>query len=210
LNHSSYAETFIDYKITENVLKRAVICVGCVTKIDNYDEHSTIANLIRDELRRKHRNETESHFASIKLEDDEPPALFFDEHKEIVEVKIEVRSYEDNALSPANGFPTSDDFFDYGQPESSKKSKVVKDQLGDIFKDHPKVSRTPRKTSRKTPDDESMSGYQIHEIDGVKHYQCEVCKKVMQRKADFKIHLHSHGTERNFICDVSRLTVISS
>lgn len=199
-----FPETFIDYKITENILRKAVICRACVDKLNEYDEHQTIANLIREELSRKHRNQDiPSPFVSIKVEIEQPPDIFLDEHKEIVQVKLEENVTPYEMCTPLQDFSMVTNEYLDNEPASSNPIDVMKDCQDKLLSKIAANKKRRKYTSRQFVKDEDLSGCQIHEIDGVKHYQCEVCKKVMQRKADFIIHLHSHRTERNFICDVS-------
>lgn len=201
-------ETFIDYKIPENILKKAVICQNCLNKLNLFDEHQTIANAIKGEFIKRHRGELSSSFVSIKLE---PSDFTSEDHKDIVEVKIEESSEDCNEFTPWHDFSMSENLFmEQNEADSSDDSntKIVKTKRSSAparrraLKSNTSGPKAPPRPRKPASNEEILTKYQTHEIDGVPYFQCEICKSVHPTKSSITLHLQTHRTERNFICDV--------
>jgi hypothetical protein len=212
---SASTETFIDYKIPETALKKAVICHNCLNKLNLFDEHQTIANAIKGEFIKRHHGELTSSFVSIKLEPSYYPLV---EHKDIVQVKIEESSDDYNDFSPWHDFSTNENlFFDQNEPGSgenktTKRTRPKRNSAPAKRRTPKSNSNEPKAPARPRPEpsnEEILTKYQIHVIDGVRQFQCDICKSVHPLKSSMTLHLQTHRTERNFICDVRKFIFFS-
>jgi DNA-directed RNA polymerase subunit RPC12/RpoP len=148
------------------------VCQNCFIKFNELDEHHTMVERIQTELLLLYNN-TVSTTLDIKHS-------IKMENFEITEVDI----------------PEDDTNFT-SEPEYSEE-----------------LERTPRKARKrkksdkmrrkrgpyKKVDDETEKGYTVVEIDGEKHYKCDICHKVLQRR--IKNHRETHTNERNIKCEV--------
>jgi DNA-directed RNA polymerase subunit RPC12/RpoP len=161
-------ESFINQKLTDD---GQGICQNCFIKLNDYDEHTQIAQRIQQEIVLMF--ETSASIAvdqkenfDIKREDE------VDDY-EIVEVMLE--------NDEEGGETTDSDVLkDFRKPKNKSKSEEK------------------RGYKRKKNLDEGLI---VVEVDGEKIYQCDVCKKLCKDRYKLKTHREIHTTERTVCCN---------
>lgn len=97
-------------------------------------------------------------------------------------------------------FITDNSDIDETQQDEEQSDEL--DNIGDIDDDdddlYLKESRVKRQYRRKKNLDEGLT---VVEVDGVKIYQCEICKKLCKDRYKLKAHKAIHTTERRICCN---------
>jgi stress-induced morphogen len=85
--------------------------------------------------------------------------------------------------------------------EETKKQPQKKSLMKILKTSNPKVMK--QSTSPSTFKVDKDAGLSVSWIDGMKHYQCEFCKKDFPTRSRLKTHRQIHTQERNYMCQVS-------
>lgn len=81
------------------------------------------------------------------------------------------------------------------EDEHDLKEEILYENVEDVFDDENRVKRQYR---RKKNLDEGLI---VGEVDGMKIYQCDVCKKWCKDRYKLKAHRAIHTTERSICCN---------
>jgi hypothetical protein len=167
-------------KLTDDEIYNGGVCQNCFIKFNEFDEHSTLASRIQNEIMLLYETSSDIEYYPQKIDTDDVKILKIvkkEELEDISEVIIEGEGNEDIVS-------------DYEQDELADINTSTEATL------HEKNSK--RKYKRKKNLDEGLI---VVEVDGVKIYQCEICQKLCKDRYKLKAHREIHTTERRICCN---------
>lgn len=167
----------------EAILETAGICQNCFIKFNEYDEHQTLAEQIRNDLMAMYRKEI-GPFVDVKQEIKvEEEDFYYGFGESIIEVTADAYSEDYRRTSPKKKMP----------PTRPKNVKISSTDSFSAIK-YPKVKSSYVKKDKD-------AGLLVSIVDGVKLYQCEFCgKKDFTSRSRLKTHKLIHTHERNYMC----------
>lgn len=174
----SFLESFINRKLSDDAIFNAGICQNCFIKFNEYDEHLQIASRIQGDLMQLYENFQDTS-EDVKLD---------------VKRELEMAGYGIVEVMLDNDDVDVEYNVSDGSLDVLNKSKRS-----------PKKIKSPRRLElekrayrRKKNLDEGLT---VVEVDGVKIYQCEVCKKLCKDRYKLRTHREIHTTERTVCCN---------
>lgn len=150
-------------KVSDDEIFNCGVCQSCFIKLNELDEHLSMANKIQEDLTQlyEERNMSLAIKTEIKDEDHLFESIIANEpYEEVKDDQSEFDVYDDDDLTTE--------------------------------------IRVKRPYRRKKNLDEGLI---VVNLDGVKIYQCDVCKKLCKDRYKLKAHRGIHTTERRICCN---------
>lgn len=172
---------------SDELLQEAGVCQNCYIKLNEYDEHFTIAEQIQFELVTTMEKVTAAAVEDTEVEDNI-------KCEEIEEVGV-VEEIEYDGLEPEY-----EELFS-GTGETEEVEETAADDFHfEIVVDDTKenVKSRPYKSVAKPRSKDNE--YVVLEVDNQKLYQCDICFKTFKDKSKLRTHREIHTDERNVIC----------
>lgn len=165
-------------------MDEAGICQNCFVKINDFDEHQTIASHIRAELTALFTNSSDPIDVkfNVKSEQYEYQESIYEEVEETQNEPI----VDDMFDEPSEEQDVNGDDFNVVEYDWTESEDV---QCNVTARDWPYLKPKPSKSKPKTTDAD-------------KQWQCEVCLRYFKEKSKLKSHREIHTNERNIICPV--------
>lgn len=187
-----FIESFsISIELSDEIINESGICQSCFNKLNEYEEHLTMAGQIEAELISLMDNKL--HAVDLV----EPETKIKDEEFEEVEDVQEVTNDEE--------YETFEEFFTTDQ-EAESENNAAPDKMhfeitifdkkdnGYQFVESTSVPATSPKRKR----DQDFIVVQMG--NNQKVYQCDICSRTFKEKSKLKSHREIHTNERNVIC----------
>lgn len=171
-------------------MQEAGVCQNCYIKLNEYDEHSTIAEQIQFEL-----VSTMEKVVAAGAEETEPEDNI--KCEEIEEEGI-VEEIEYDGLEPEY----EELFCGPGEAEEVEETVAEDYHHYEIIVDDTKenVKARPFKSEAKPRAKDAKCEFVVLEVDNQKLYQCDICFKTFKDKSKLRTHREIHTDERNVIC----------
>lgn len=184
-------ESFTGIQFSDELLHEAGVCQNCYIKLNEYDEHSTIAEQLQFELVSIMEKATATVIEEVDAEDN----IKCEEIEEGVVEEIEYDGAE----------PEYEELFSgTAEGEEVEEALVGGDYTYEIVVDDTKenIKREYKPAAYKSaPRPRSKDNeFVVLEVDNQKLYQCDICLKTFKDKSKLRTHREIHTEERNVIC----------
>lgn len=175
----SSPETFTNAVLADEIINESGVCQNCLIKLNEYDEHQTLANQIQEDIVGLIENK------AIISEDDHK---IKEEHDDSADA-IEYEPFEGDEIYVAEG--AESETFEEALEEDYHFEVVVDDTKENL-----------KKQVRQIKSEEN--DYIVIELENNQRlYQCDICNKTCKDKSKLRTHREIHTEERNVICPVS-------
>lgn len=190
---SRFLESFTGTQFSEELLNEAGVCQNCYIKLNEFDEHSTIAEQLQFELVSIMEKASATVIEEVDVDDNI-------KCEEIENVGV-IEEIEYDGTEP----PEYEELFtETNEAEEVEDALVGGDYHYEIVVDDTKenikreVKPTPYKSA---PRPRVMDPeFVVLEYDNQKLYQCDICFKTFKDKSKLRTHREIHTDERNVIC----------
>lgn len=188
-----FLELFTSTSFPSEVVEEAGICQNCFIRFNEYDEHQTLADHIKNDLIALFESGSENSDrkpAEKVIEDEEISYEIQEEDAGIQEEEIffPKKIGEDNLEVADEQFIDSFSWTDPKDPNVDDKIPELS-QITEVKTQRSKAGR-PSEVSSFSKND-------------MKLFECSICLRLFKEKSKLKAHREIHTTERNVICPVS-------
>lgn len=191
-------ETIGSVSLGEEIMNECGVCQSCFVKLNEYDEHLSIAEQIQTELLGLMDNKfvmTEEEYLDDLTKTERMTTV-----KEEEDVSVDAIDYEPYEPVEEELLLQSGD-----ETEGAVVETLVDECQFEIVVDDTKENKQRRvtTTAKSKIKLESPEILMIETEDHQKMYQCDICFKVCKDKSKLRSHREIHTDERNVICPVS-------